>query len=244
MSVSIIIPCHDEEKDIELTVDKILEKINIVDYEIILINDFSNDNTQEVLRNISLKSKKIKIFENTSKGLGGAINKGIDETTKNYTCIFMADSSDDIEDLNRYYQVVTNFKLDAVLGSRFIKGSITDGYPKSKFILNRIFNYFVKIIFLSNYNDFTNAFKLYKTNSLKELKPIVSENFNIFLELPLKIISRNYKYKIIAINWFNRRHGKAKFKIKELSSKYFFTLIYCLIEKILLKKQKIKSKNN
>ena len=238
MSVSIIIPCRDEEKDIELTVEQILKKITVLNFEIILINDFSSDNTKQILKKISLKSEKIKVLENSTKGLGGAINKGIDETSKDYTCIFMADSSDDIEDLNKYYETALNTKVDAVLGSRFIYGSVVEGYPKSKLFLNRIFNYFVKIMFFSNYNDFTNAFKLYKTRSLKELKPIVSENFNIFLELPLKIISRNYKYKIIPINWRNKRTGKAKFKIKELSSKYFFTLIYCFIEKILLRKTK------
>ena len=238
MSVSLIIPCRDEEKDIEFTVDQILNNIKVLNYEIILINDFSSDNTKKILNQISLKSEKIKVYENSSKGLGGAINKGIDEITKDYACIFMADSSDDIEDLNLYYETATNFEVDAVLGSRFIDGSIVEDYPKSKLFLNRFFNYFVKILFLSNYNDFTNAFKLYKTESLRELKPIVSENFNIFLELPLKIISRNYKYKIVPINWRNKRAGKAKFKIKELSSKYFFTLIYCFIEKILLRKTK------
>tara|TARA_B100001057_G_C22702323_1_gene892266 strand:+ start:931 stop:1149 length:219 start_codon:yes stop_codon:yes gene_type:complete len=58
-----------------------------------------------------------------------------------------------------------------------------------KLILDRIFNYFVKIFF-SNYNDFTNAFKIYKRNCLMEIRPLVSENFNIFLEIPLKIITR------------------------------------------------------
>ena len=67
--------------------------------------------------------------------------------------------------------------------------------------------------------------------------PLVSENFNIFLELPLKIISRKYKYKIIPINWNGRTTGVSKFKIKEIGSMYVFTLCYCLLEKILLNKK-------
>ena len=66
----------------------------------------------------------------------------------------------------------------------------------------------------------------------------MSESFNVFLELPLKVISRKYDYKVIPINWSTRKRGEAKFKIKELRSKYLFTLIYCFIEKILLKKEK------
>jgi len=69
---------------------------------------------------------------------------------------------------------------------------------------------------------------------LDNMTPFVSESFNIFLEMPLKIINRGYSYKVININWYGRKKGKAKFKIKELKSKYLFTLIYCFLEKILL----------
>ena len=96
------------------------------------------------------------------------------------------------------------------------------------------FSSFVKILFWNSYNDYTNAFKIYKKKAIIDLKPLVSESFNIFLEIPLKIISRKYKYKTIPIKWIGRKKGKAKFKIKELRSKYLFTLIYCFIEKNLL----------
>ena len=92
------------------------------------------------------------------------------------------------------------------------------------------------MIFFNKYNDFTNAFKIYKKESLKSTMPLVSESFNIFLEIPLKVIGRNLKYEIIPISWQNRKSGYTKFKIQELGSKYLFTLIYCIIEKILIKK--------
>ena len=44
----------------------------------------------------------------------------------------------------------------------FSNDSKLENYPLTKLILNRLFNYFVKVIFLSDYNDFTNAFKIYK----------------------------------------------------------------------------------
>ena len=87
---------------------------------------------------------------------------------------------------------------------------------------------------MNRYNDYTNAFKIYKKTTLIEIMPLISESFNIFLEIPLKIISRNYRYKIVSINWMGRKKGESKFKIKELGSKYLFTLIYCFIEKSLL----------
>ena len=146
----------------------------------------------------------------------------------------MADQSDDINDLIKYNELLNSKNLDAVLGSRFLKDSKVTDYPINKLILNRLFNFFVSLMFWNKYNDYTNAFKIYKKIVLLEIMPLISESFNIFLEIPLKIISRKYKYKVIPINWAGRKKGSSKFKIKELRSKYLFTLIYCFIEKNLL----------
>tara|TARA_Y100001970_G_scaffold287097_1_gene410901 strand:+ start:8207 stop:8926 length:720 start_codon:yes stop_codon:yes gene_type:complete len=239
MTLSIIIPVYNESKNVEKTVINLKKiKKNIKKFNIIFIDDFSNDNTFDTLSKLSKKHSFVKIFKNKKKGLGSAIEEGIKKSNFDYIAIFMADSSDSINDLIRYYKIISSNKFDAVLGSRFIKDSKIKNYPFIKFFLNRIFNNFVKIIFLSNYNDFTNAFKIYKKSVLKDLLPIVSENFNVFLEIPLKIISRKYTYKIIPISWQNRKIGRSNFRIKELSSMYIFTLMYCVIEKILINKKK------
>ena len=107
----------------------------------------------------------------------------------------MADLSDSPNDLIRYYKNMYKLNLDAIFGSRFIKKNSVVDYPIKKLFFNRIFNLFVKFIFLSNYNDFTNAFKIYKRKTLIELFPFVSENFNIFLEIPLKFIIRKKNIK-------------------------------------------------
>ena len=238
MSLSIVIPVYNEDKQLHITIKKI-NKISkrIKDYEIVFIDDFSSDNTKQIIKKSIRSNKKIKYYKNIKKGLGSAIGLGINKSTKKFVCIFMCDNSDDLSDLMEYYKIINKNNLDAVLGSRFLKNSRITNYPILKMVLNRIFNYIVKIIFLSNYNDFTNAFKIYKKKTLKELMPIVSDHFNVFLELPLKIIIRKYKYKIIPISWRGRKIGVSKFKISELGSMYIFTLLYCLIEKILLKKR-------
>ncbi len=238
MSLSIVIPVYNEDKQLHNTVKKI-NKISkrIKDYEIVFIDDFSTDNTKQIIKKSIRSNQKIKYYKNIKKGLGSAIGLGINKSTKKFVCIFMCDNSDDLSDLMEYYKIINKNNLDAVLGSRFLKNSRITNYPILKMVLNRIFNYIVKIIFLSNYNDFTNAFKIYKKKTLKELMPIVSDHFNVFLELPLKIIIRKYKYKIIPISWKGRKIGVSKFKISELGSMYIFTLLYCFIEKILLKKR-------
>ena len=238
MSLSIIIPVRNEEENILETAIKIKKSL-LLDFEICFIDDFSNDRTHEVIKNYIDKNSihNINIYKNTSPGLGSAINKAIEISNKNYFVIMMCDGSDDLEDLKKYYEIISNNNLDAVFGSRFIRGSKVIDYPLKKLILNRIFNYFVSLVFFSKFTDFTNAFKIYNKKSIIRLKPIVSESFNVFLELPLKIIARNMSYEVIPISWKNRKIGKSKFIVKELGAKYIFTLLYCFLEKILLQKK-------
>tara|TARA_B100001175_G_C19477270_1_gene625058 strand:- start:679 stop:1389 length:711 start_codon:yes stop_codon:yes gene_type:complete len=235
--LSIIIPLRNEIENLDNIKDSFNKNLGEVKFEVLLINDFSSDGTLQKANEIANDNDNFKVFDNKKRGLGGAINLGIDKCNGKYTCITMADLSDDFKDLKSYYNEISKENLDAVFGSRFTKNSKVVDYPLKKLILNRIFNFIVQVLFLNKYNDYTNAFKIYNTQVIKNMLPFVSESFNIFLEIPLKIISRKYTYKIIPINWYGRKIGKAKFNIKELRSKYLFTLIYCFIEKILLNKK-------
>ena len=232
--LSIIIPAKNEAENLQDIFNYFSKKLVNIDYEIIVINDFSSDETLTKAQYLFQSNNKFKIFDNKKEGLGGAINLGIEKSSGDKIAIMMADLSDHIEDLIEYNNIMDKKKVDAVLGSRFIQGSKVKDYPLRKLILNRIFNFLVRIIFWNNFNDYTNAFKIYKRDALLNIRPLVSESFNIFLEIPLKVISRKYNYEIIPISWTGRKKGKAKFKIKELRSKYLFTLIYCFIEKNLL----------
>ena len=232
--LSIIVPLRDESNVIHDVFNYFYNNLKNIEYEVLLINDYSNDDTLQKCENLSKDFKNFKVFNNKKKGLGGAINLGIKKANGKNVAIMMADQSDDINDLIKYNNLINSENYDAILGSRFMKDSKLIDYPFQKLVLNRIFNFFVSLIFFNKYNDYTNAFKIYKKDALIEIMPLISESFNIFLEIPLKIISRNYKYKIVKINWMGRKKGESKFKIKELGSKYLFTLIYCFIEKNLL----------
>ena len=231
--LSIIIPVRNESDSLDSIMEHYSKNLSNLDYEVLIVNDFSKDDTLEKARNL-FKNKNFKVLDNQKKGLGGAINLGIKESSGSNVAIMMADQSDDINDLIKYNSLINTENCDAILGSRFLKESKVSNYPIQKLVLNRIFNYFVGMIFWNKYNDYTNAFKIYKKSTLEEISPLISESFNIFLEIPLKIISRKYKYKIIPINWTGRTKGVSKFKIRELRSKYLFTLIYCFMEKNLL----------
>ena len=232
--LSILIPVRNESDALEDIIEHFSKNLINLNHEVLIINDFSEDDTLKKIENLILGKSNFRVLNNTKKGLGGAINLGIRESKGKNIAIMMADGSDDINDLINYNKLINSDNYDAILGSRFLKESKVLDYPFQKLILNRLFNYFVGLVFWNKYNDYTNAFKIYKKSALIEISPLISESFNIFLEIPLKIISRKYNYKIIPISWIGRKKGASKFKIKELGSKYLFTLIYCFIEKNLL----------
>ena len=234
--INIIIPLRDEEEQAEITVLSLKEELKDLkkNFVITLIDDHSRDSTWDLLNQLKAKHANVEIFKNEyDAGYGNAARFGIEKNKCDSVVFFMGDCSDDPADIKIYVDYLDQ-GFDCVFGSRFIKSSKVVDYPLLKLILNRIANNFIRLLFLTKYNDVTNAFKAYKKELLIDFKPIVSKHFNINAELALKAISRGYKYKVVPISWQNRKKNLSKFKIKEMQNKYIFTILYIWLEKILL----------
>ena len=234
MKLSIVIPAHNEEGSIEETVlafhgELALEKIP---HEILVVNDNSKDATENILKKLSKKIPEVRYVNNQPpNGFGFAVRCGLENFEGDCVAVVMADMSDRPVDLVAYYRKMTQGNYDAVFGSRFMKGGKTIDYPRTKLFLNRFTNGIIRILFGVRYNDVTNAFKLYKKETLEGLKPFLSHHFNLTVELPLKVIVRGYSYGVVPNYWTNRKAGESKLKIKEMGSRYFYIILYCLIEK-------------
>jgi len=238
MKLSIVIPAYNEEKSITETIDKIEEAFSkaSIDHEIFIVNDNSKDNTLQVLEALSKKYPSVKYETNLgSNGFGYAVRYGLERFSGDCVAIMMADLSDSPYDLIKFYTTMIEGDYDCVFGSRFIKGGKLVDYPFIKKVVNRLANFTIRLVMGIKYNDTTNAFKLYKRQTIEGIKPFLSPHFNLTLELPLKAIIRGYSYTVVPNSWTNRKHGESKLKIREMGSRYFFILIYCVIEKFFSK---------
>ena len=130
--LSIIIPARNESENLEDILSYFNKNLIKLDFEVLIINDFSEDNTYERAKQLFEKEKSFKVYNNINKGLGGAINLGIEKSTGDKVSIMMADLSDDAKDLLKYNEIMENKKVDAVLGSRFMKNSKVLDYPDPK----------------------------------------------------------------------------------------------------------------
>lgn len=231
--LSIVIPAHNEEGQIEETVRAFhdeLKKGNIT-HEILVVNDNSKDKTEEILKSLQPEIPELRYINNSPpNGFGFAVRKGLENFSGDCVAIVMADMSDRPEDLVKFYRKFEE-GFDCVFGSRFMKGGKTIDYPRFKYYLNRFTNTIIRILFGIRYNDATNAFKMYSRQTMDGLKPFLSHHFNLTVELPLKAIVRGYSYAVVPNWWTNRKSGESKLKLKEMGSRYFFIILYVLLEK-------------
>jgi len=231
--LSIVIPALDEEGCIASTVEHLYVELRIhgVPHEILVVDDGSTDSTWQKLLDLSERVPTLNPIQNAGPhGFGRAIECGFDHMQGDAAVVMMADESDDCRDVVRYWQLL-NEGWDAVFGSRFVRGGGVIDYPWLKLKVNRLANFFIRIMFGIRLNDTTNAFKAYRRTVIEGCRPLLSPHFNLTVELPLKAIVRDYSWTVIPITWRNRRTGEAKLKIKEMGSRYLFICLYVWLEK-------------
>ena len=229
--LSIIIPAYNEERTIIQTLKRIQDtKNNNIKYERIVINDGSNDNTLDLLKSNSELYEKLINYNNNS-GKGFAVKKGIEASSGNYIIFQDADLEYDPKDFGKFINLLNNFEVDGIIGSRFVYSEFT----RSHSILNKIGNYLLTFIFNILYNTtFTDIYSCYfcfKKELLKyeDLKTI---GFEQHAEILCKTIKNGKYFYEVPISYNGRTHEEGK-KIKFY---HFFSVLFrIVIERISFK---------
>jgi dolichol-phosphate mannosyltransferase len=231
--LSILIPARDEEGCIKETLENLLQILRQaqVPFEILVVDDHSTDKTWSILSTMEEANPEVRAVQNSGDpGFGNGVKFGFHQMQGDAVVVYMADQSDDPTDVVLYWEKL-NEGHDCVFGSRFVEGGEVKDYPTFKFLLNRFANKFIQLMFGIRLNDTTNAFKAYRKEVIDGCQPLLSPHFNLTVELPLKAIIRGYSWTLIPISWQNRKSGTAKFKIKEMGSRYIFIILYAWLEK-------------
>jgi dolichol-phosphate mannosyltransferase len=232
MKLSVVMPARGEEASVGQAIEGVVKALDAegIDYEIVVVDDHSTDGTGAVVGRISLENPRVRCIGSTyDPGYGFAVRAGLDEYTGDAVAVMMADGSDHAEDLIRYHRELEQ-GWECVFGSRFIRGSRVHGYPRLKLLINRLANWFIRAIFRHHYNDTTNAFKAYRREVIDAIQPLLSNHFNLTVEMPLKAIVRGHTFRVIPISWTNRSAGRSKLGIREMGSRYLFIVLYVWLE--------------
>jgi dolichol-phosphate mannosyltransferase len=233
LSLSVVIPAYNEAGSIGDTVAAVASALRAeaVDYEIVVVDDASSDGTAAAVQAAADGDERIRCIQSHKpRGFGYAVRSGLEVFTKDAVAIVMADGSDSPDDLVRYHRLLED-GWDCAFGSRFMAGARVHDYPAPKLVINRVVNAGIRVLFGHGYNDTTNAFKAYRREVIDTVQPLLSNHFNLTVELPLKAVVRGHSFAVVPISWTNRAAGESKLALNEMGSRYLFIVLYAFLEK-------------
>jgi glycosyltransferase involved in cell wall biosynthesis len=213
IKISILIPCYNEVNTIKEIIKKVnynLQLYGFNDYEILVVDDNSNDGTSEILKQISLE-KNIKIFSHSQNlGKGAAAHTGIDNTTGDILIIQDADLEYDPSDYDKLLRPFFEADADIVYGSRFIGGG---KYVRIHFfwhyLANKIITFVCNMFTNLNLTDVETGYKVFKTSCLKNVK-LKEKSFSFEPEITIKLAKKKFKFFEVPISYNGRSYNEGK----------------------------------
>lgn len=214
-SLSVVIPAYNEEKIIKkniLLLNDIL-KTSCEDYEIIVVDDGSTDNTATLLKELTFDIKELKVLRNEmNQKLGSALRKGFSIASKELVFYTDADMPIDYSEIYRACEVLELSQADLIVGVR----RKTKSESALRALCSLVYNRLIEIVFNIKIKDINFACKLIRKCALEELN-LKSKGSFIDAEMVIKANYLGYKIRQIDVNYFNRQDRRSRlFKLEEI----------------------------
>jgi glycosyltransferase involved in cell wall biosynthesis len=221
--ITIIIPCYNEVKTIEIIVNKIL-KLNKYEFEIIIVDDYSIDGTREILKDKLSNKVSLIIYNEKNYGKGYCIKKGIERSNGNVILIQDADLEYDPQDYPKLINPIINNYADVVYGSRFVGGDEKRVLFFWHTLANKILTLISNIFSNLNLTDMECGYKCFRSEVLKKIT-LNQNRFGFEPEITAKISKMNIRIFEVGVSYFGRTYSEGK----KITYKDAFNALYCII---------------
>ena len=221
--ITIIIPCYNEVKTIEIIVNKIL-KLNKYEFEIIIVDDYSIDGTREILKDKLSNKVSLIIYNEKNYGKGYCIRKGIERSNGNIILIQDADLEYDPQDYPKLINPIINNCADVVYGSRFVGGDEKRVLFFWHTVANKILTLISNIFSNLNLTDMECGYKCFRSEVLKKIT-LNQNRFGFEPEITAKISKMNIRIFEVGVSYFGRTYSEGK----KITYKDAFNALYCII---------------
>ncbi len=225
MKISVVIPCYNEEKTIETVVDKIL-KIQNLEKEIIIVDDFSKDRSREIIKKMAQNHSSVKyVFHEINVGKGGALKTGFKEAKNEIILIQDADLEYDPQDFDKLLEPFRNTDADIVYGSRFLGGSYVRLHFFWHYLANKILTFLTNIVTNLNMSDMETGYKVFKNSVINSIS-LKEKSFGIEPEITVKLAKKKFIFYEVPISYRGRSYEDGK----KITFKDAFVAIYCIFK--------------
>jgi dolichol-phosphate mannosyltransferase len=224
-SLSVVVPCHNEEMNVAPLVEGLRRFYDAYLYEIILVDDNSKDGTANVIRCLAKKDPRIRLLSRTGpNGVGRALRDGYRAATGQYVLTMDCDFQHLLPDLSELFDAAVQ-GYDVVVGSRFSRHSVLLNYPFGKILANRGFHLIAQLLLFRRFRDLTNNLKLFRREVVQQLQ-LVEPGFAANAETGLQALLMGYQVKEVPISWINRTPdmGMSSFKLARVGWGYWRVL--------------------
>ena len=219
---TIIIPCFNEFKTIELILERVKKNISTED-NIIIVDDGSHDGTKEYLESISDKNIDVK-FHDINQGKGQAIQTALSGNLNEVIIIQDADLEYNPNDYKLLLKPFEETNADVVYGSRFIG---TNDYVRVHlfwhYLANKILTFICNIFTNLNMTDMETGYKSFKKDAIQSIK-LNEKSFGIEPEITIKLAKKKFKFYEVPISYSGRSYDEGK----KIGFKDAIRAIYCI----------------
>jgi dolichol-phosphate mannosyltransferase len=224
-AVSVVIPCHNEEMNVEPLVTQLKDLYGDYLHEIVLVDDNSQDNTGDVIRRLAGTDPTIKpVFRTPPNGVGRALADGFRVATGRYVLCMDCDFQHLLPEMRDMFDAAAQ-GYDVVVGSRFSRHSVLLNYPFKKILANRGFHALARLMFLRHFRDVTNNLKLMRREVVARLQ-LTQPHFAVNAETGLQPMLMGFSIKEVPISWINRTSdmGMSSFRLAAVGGGYLQVL--------------------
>jgi len=165
--ISIVLPCYNEEAillaNISTVVNYLKSKDFKYDWEIVIINDGSNDNTGEIVNELSNQNSHIRVIHHPKNlNLGNALKTGFKNAKGNIIVVMDIDLSYSVDHIEKMVDKLIETHSDIVIASPYMKGGKVTDVPFTRKIMSRWVNRFMRIAAQEKYHTYTGMVRAYR----------------------------------------------------------------------------------